>query len=209
MRLAMAVVGIAAWASFLLARRVVDRRRAVLVLLLLLIYPVFSFKGSRYGTDLPQVAMFVLVVLAFLIAFEARTIGWGIVLGLACAGAVLIKYWGLFVVGAVGLAAIAHPERARFFRSWTPYVAAIVFLPRWRRTWSGWCNRITRRSPTRRIISSREPTAPWCRPARRCGITLPCCCRLDLRLPGRSPARACGRRKIRRQSGWSALATSG
>jgi hypothetical protein len=126
--LAMTVVGVTAFACWLLALRVVDRRRAVMVALLLLIYPVFYLRGPRFNPDLLQVPLFVLVVLTFLVAFETRTIVWGIVLGLVCACAVLTKYWALLVVGAVGVAAIAHPDRGRFFRSWTPYAATIVFL---------------------------------------------------------------------------------
>jgi hypothetical protein len=126
--LAMSVVGVAAWASWLLALRVVDRRRAMLVLLLLLIYPIFNFRGSRVTPDLVQLPLFVLVVLVFLIAFKARSIASGVALGLVCACALLAKYWALLVVGAIGVAALAHPERAHFFRSWTPYVAALVFL---------------------------------------------------------------------------------
>jgi 4-amino-4-deoxy-L-arabinose transferase-like glycosyltransferase len=126
--LVLSVVGVAAFACWLVAIRVVDRRRAAIVVLLLLIYPIFNFRGARYGTDLPLVPMFMLVTLVFLIAFEARTIGWGVLLGLACAAAVLTKYWALLIVGAVGLAAIAHPARAHFFRAWTPYVAMLVFV---------------------------------------------------------------------------------
>jgi 4-amino-4-deoxy-L-arabinose transferase-like glycosyltransferase len=126
--LAMATVGTAAWASWLLALQVVDRRRAMLVVLLLLIYPALTFRGSRFTPDLVLVPMFVLVVLSFLVAYQRRTIAWGIVLGLICACAVLTKYWALLVVGAIGLAAIVHPDRRRFFSCWPPYVAAIVFL---------------------------------------------------------------------------------
>ena len=126
--LVLSLAGAAAWTCWLLAVRVVDRRRAAIVVLLLLIYPIFNFRGARYGTDLPLVPMFVLVVLVFVIAFEARTVAWGAALGLVCAAAVLTKYWALLVVGAVGLAALAHPERMRFFRSWSPYVAALVFV---------------------------------------------------------------------------------
>src|SRR5262245_20028478 len=99
----------------------------MLVVLLLLIYPVFTFRGSRFTPDLVLVPMFVLVVLSFVIAYQKRGIVWGIVLGLTCACAVLTKYWALLVVAAIGLAAIAHPDRRRFFSCPTPYVAALVF----------------------------------------------------------------------------------
>ena len=126
--LAMTVAGVTIWASWLLALRVVDRRRALLVVLLLLVYPVLGFRGSRYNPDLLQVPLFVLAVLVFVIAFQARTLTWGFLLGLVCAGAVLTKYWALLVVGGIGVAAIVHPARADFFRSPCPYAATIAFL---------------------------------------------------------------------------------
>src|SRR5262245_27934514 len=125
--LAMAVMGCAAVAYWFLALRVVDRRRAFLVVAALLIYPAFNFRGAKFNPDLLQVPLFIMVVLAFLVALEARTVLSGIALGLVCAGAVLAKYWALLVIGAIGVSALVDPPRARFFRSYPPYVAAVTF----------------------------------------------------------------------------------
>jgi 4-amino-4-deoxy-L-arabinose transferase-like glycosyltransferase len=126
--LAVTLLGCAALACWLLAIRVVDRRRAFVVTAALLIYPVFNFRGARFNPDLLQVPLFILVVLAFLVAFETRSLASALVLGLVCACAVLTKYWALLAVGAVGLSALLHPDRRAFFRSSTPYVAAAVFI---------------------------------------------------------------------------------
>ena len=126
--LAVTLLGCAALACWLLAIRVVDRRRAFVVTAALLIYPVFNFRGARFNPDLLQVPLFILVVLAFLVAFETRSLASALVLGLVCACAVLTKYWALLVVGAVGLSALLHPDRCAFFRSSTPYVTAAVFI---------------------------------------------------------------------------------
>lgn len=126
--LAMAVMGAAIWASWLLALHVVDRRRAMLVVLALMIYPIFSFKGYKYNPDTLLAPLFVIGVLVFVIAFETKKAIWGFGLGIICAGAVLTKYWGAFVISGVGLAAILHPNRAEFFRSPAPYAAAAAFI---------------------------------------------------------------------------------
>jgi len=126
--LAQAATAGAALACWVLALRVVDRRRAFVVLLALLIYPIFNFRSTKFNPDLLQVPLFVLVVLAFVVAFRRRDIVSGLILGFVCAMTVLAKYWALLVVGAIGLAALVHPDRIRFFRSATPYVAAIVFV---------------------------------------------------------------------------------
>jgi hypothetical protein len=126
--LALVVTAGAALACWVLALQVVDRRRAFVVLLTLLIYPIFNFRSTKFNPDLLQVPLFVLVVLAFVIGFKRRDIVSGLILGFVCAMPVLAKYWALLAVGAVGLAALVHPDRIRFFRSATSYVAAIVFI---------------------------------------------------------------------------------
>jgi hypothetical protein len=55
----------------------------------------------------------------------------GVWLGLAAALALMTKYWVLTMIGAVGLAALMHPERVNFLRSPAPWVAmaaAVVAL---------------------------------------------------------------------------------
>jgi 4-amino-4-deoxy-L-arabinose transferase-like glycosyltransferase len=126
--LAMALTGTAIWASWRLALQVVERRRAILVVLLLLIYPIFNIRGSSVTPDTLQTPLFVFAVLIFVVAFQHRGTLWSVLLGLVCASALLTKYWALLLVGAVGLAAIVDPNRRSFFRSRVPYVAAAVCL---------------------------------------------------------------------------------
>jgi 4-amino-4-deoxy-L-arabinose transferase-like glycosyltransferase len=121
--LAMAVLGVALLVCWQIALRVVDRRRAFLTVVMLALYPIFNFKGFKYNPDLLQLVTLPLVVLAYLDAFEKRTLRSGVWLGLACALALLTKYWALTVIGAVGIAALAHPDRILFLRSPAPWVA--------------------------------------------------------------------------------------
>jgi len=126
--LAMAVTGATFGLLWLLARRVVDRRRALLMACVVLVYPIINFKGYKYNADLALMPFIVLVVLVFTIAFERRTLAWGVALGLAGAAAVLTKYWGAWAIAAIGIAALLHPDRKAFFRSVVPYAAGAVFI---------------------------------------------------------------------------------
>jgi hypothetical protein len=51
----------------------------------------------------------------------------GLWLGLAAALALMTKYWVLTMIGAIGLAALIHPERLKFLRSPAPWVAIATF----------------------------------------------------------------------------------
>ena len=97
---------------WLIALRVVDHRRAFFVVVMVALYPIFNFKGFKYNPDLFQLVTLPLVVLAYLNAFEKRSVRAGLWLGLAGALALMTKYWVLTMIGAVGIAALLHPRAA-------------------------------------------------------------------------------------------------
>src|SRR3954471_12296419 len=131
--LAMTVLAAGMVISWFTALRVVDRRRAFFVVVMLALYPIFNFKGFKYNPDLLQLVTLPLVVLAYLNAFAKRDVKSGLWLGLAGALALMTKYWVLTMIGAIGLAALIHPERLRFLRSPAPWVAiatlVVLMLP--------------------------------------------------------------------------------
>lgn len=126
--LAMATVGIGMVICWLVALRVVDARRAFLVVVMVALYPIFNFKGFKYNADLLQLVTLPLLVLAYLNAFEKRTWQSGIWFGLAGALALMTKYWVLTMIGAIGLAALIHPDRLRFLLSPAPWVAIATMV---------------------------------------------------------------------------------
>lgn len=126
--LAMATVGVAMIACWAIALHVVDRRRAFFVLVMVALYPIFNFKGFKFNADLVQLITLPLLVLAYLHAFEKRTIRSGVLLGLAGALALLCKYWVVTMIGAIGLAALIHPQRMAFLRSPAPWMAIVTMV---------------------------------------------------------------------------------
>jgi 4-amino-4-deoxy-L-arabinose transferase-like glycosyltransferase len=126
--LAMATLGGGLVICWLIALRVVDRRRAFFVVVMLALYPIFNFKGFKYNPDLLQLVTLPLLVLAYLNAFEKRSVRSGLWLGLAGALALMTKYWVLTMIGAIGLAALMHPDRLNFLRSPAPWVTIAVLV---------------------------------------------------------------------------------
>lgn len=126
--LAMTTVSCALVVCWLIALRVVDRRRAFFVVVMLALYPIFNFKGFKYNADLVQLVPLPLLVLAYLHAFDKRSVRSGLWLGLAGALALMTKYWVLTMIGAIGLAALIHPDRWLFLRSPPPWVAIATFV---------------------------------------------------------------------------------
>jgi len=126
--LAMATLAVSLVVCWHIAMRVVDPLRAFATVLLLAIYPLFNFKGFKYNADLLQLVTLPLIVLAYLHAFERRSWRSGVWLGLAAVAGLMTKYWALTAIGAVGLAALIHPDRMRFLRSPAPWVALAVLV---------------------------------------------------------------------------------
>ncbi len=126
--LAMATLGVSLVVCWHIAVRVVDRRRAFLSVVMLAIYPIFNFKGFKYNADLLQLVTLPLIVLAFLNAFERRNVRSGVWLGLAALAGIMTKYWAVTIIGAVGIAALAHPDRLRFIASPAPWIALATLL---------------------------------------------------------------------------------
>jgi 4-amino-4-deoxy-L-arabinose transferase-like glycosyltransferase len=131
--LAMATLGCGLVICWLVALHVVDRRRAFFTVVMLALYPIFNFKGFKYNPDLLQLVTLPLLVLAYLNAFDKRSVRAGVWLGLAGALALMTKYWVLTMIGAIGLAALLHPARLLFLRSPAPWVAiatlAVAMIP--------------------------------------------------------------------------------
>jgi len=114
---------------YMLARRTLDGRRAALIVLALMLYPLFiGAKSDRYNNYQVLLALLPWLFWAFLNAYEKRTAAWGAVLGLIGGAAAITIYSAALGLGAVGLAAIVHPDRGRFFASSAPWVAVLVFL---------------------------------------------------------------------------------
>src|SRR4051812_44459485 len=126
--LAMTTLGCGLVISWLIALRVVDRRRAFFTVVVLALYPIFNFKGFKYNPDLLQLVTLPLLVLAYLDAFGKRTVRAGLWLGLTGALALMTKYWVLTMIGAIGLAALIHPARLLFLRSPAPWVAIATLV---------------------------------------------------------------------------------
>src|SRR4051794_26271345 len=126
--LAMTTVSVGLVICWFISLKVVDRRRAFFVVVMLALYPIFNFKGFKYNPDLLQLVTLPLLMLAYLNAFEKRSVVPGIWLGLAGALALLTKYWVLTMIGAIGLAALIHPDRVRFLTSPAPWVGIATMV---------------------------------------------------------------------------------
>ena len=124
--LAMAVAGLALWIAWRLAGDFLDAEKRVLVLALLMFVPFFNFHALKFNANTVLLPLWGATALCFLRSFERRSAVWAALAGLCAAGAMLGKYWSVFLLAGLGLAALLDSRRGAYFRSAAPWVTIAV-----------------------------------------------------------------------------------
>jgi 4-amino-4-deoxy-L-arabinose transferase-like glycosyltransferase len=121
--LAMANAALSLFVVDLIARRYLANDKRLLVLILLLLTPFYQFHAVRFGTNQVLLLTWPIAVYCFLRAVESRGVLWGVAAGAAAALAMLGKYFSIYLVAGLVLAALLHPDRLRYLRSASPWVS--------------------------------------------------------------------------------------
>ncbi|NVO13477.1 MAG: glycosyltransferase family 39 protein [Rhodoplanes sp.] len=119
----------AAFALFMvdcIAKRYLSGDKRVLVLLFLLLTPFYQFHGQRFASNQTLLSTWPLAVYCFLRAYESRRFGWSAAAGAACALAMLGKYYSIYLVVSLPIAALLHPARFAYLRSPSPWVSILA-----------------------------------------------------------------------------------
>lgn len=128
---AMAMASVALYFGWRIAVRYLPRDKLAVALALLMLVPFFNFHALKFNANTVMMPLWALATWAFLRAFETRRPGWAVLAGVAAAAVMLGKYWGVFLLAGLGIAALADPRRGRYFRSAAPWItiaAGIVAL---------------------------------------------------------------------------------
>ena len=124
--LAMANVGLTLWIVWRLMARFVDCEKRVVGLALLTLVPFFNFHALKFNVNTVLMPLWAVTTLWFLRSFETRRPLDAALAGLAAAASMYGKYWSVFLLIGLALAAFADPRRAAYFRSAAPWVTVAV-----------------------------------------------------------------------------------
>ena len=124
--LAMANVGLTLWIGWRLMARFVDGEKRVVGLALLTLVPFFNFHALKFNVNTVLMPLWAATTLWFLRSFETRRPLDAALAGLAAAASMYGKYWSVFLLIGLALAALADPRRAAYFRSAAPWVTVAV-----------------------------------------------------------------------------------
>src|SRR6185312_1860714 len=102
----MTVAAVALWLAWRLAADYVDADRRVLALAMLTLVPFFNFHALKFNANTILLPLWAGTALCFLRSSESRSLSWAAGAGLCAAAAMLGKYWSVFLIAGLGIAAL-------------------------------------------------------------------------------------------------------
>ena len=123
---AILLAAIALFAAWKVSGRFLSGEKRVAGLALLMLVPFFNFHALKYNANAVMIPLWALATWAFVASFESRKPLPAALAGVAAAAAMLGKYWSIFLLLGLGLAALAHPSRRAYFRSPAPWITIAV-----------------------------------------------------------------------------------
>ena len=112
--------------AFMLAGSWLDGEKRAAVPFLLAVIPFYNFIGLKWDQNSALIPLWALTLWAFMRSLDTRHPSWAVLTGLAGAAALLTKYWSVFLVGGIVLAALFDRRRTAYFRSSAPWLTALV-----------------------------------------------------------------------------------
>jgi 4-amino-4-deoxy-L-arabinose transferase-like glycosyltransferase len=123
---AMVLATAALWFGWRLMERYLDGPKRVIGLALLTFIPVFNFHALKFNNNAMSLPTWAATTWLFLRAFETRRSDYAALAGLAAGTAVLSKYWSVFLLAGLGLAALLDRRRLDYLRSPSPWITIAV-----------------------------------------------------------------------------------
>jgi 4-amino-4-deoxy-L-arabinose transferase-like glycosyltransferase len=124
--LAMTVVAVALWIAWRLSERFLDGEKRVVAMALLTLIPFYNFHALKFNPNTVLLPLWAVTTMWFIRSFETRGRLDAALAGLGAAACMQGKYWSIFLLAGLGLAALIDPQRGAYFRSAAPWITIAV-----------------------------------------------------------------------------------
>ena len=124
--LAMLMPAITLWIVWKLSADYLDIEKRLAGVLLLMLVPFFNFHALKYNVNTVLMPLWAATTWCFLRSYRTRDVAWAALAGACAAAAMLTKYWSVFLLDGLVMAALLDKRRAAYFRSWAPWVTVFV-----------------------------------------------------------------------------------
>ena len=126
--LAMLMPAIALWIVWRLSADYLDIEKRVIGLALLTFIPFFNFHALKFNVNTVLMPLWAVTTFWFLRSYKTRSALYAALAGLGAAGCMLGKYWSVFLLAGLAVAALIDQRRAVYFRSAAPWITIAVGL---------------------------------------------------------------------------------
>ena len=126
--LAMLMPTVALWIVWRLSADYLTIEKRVVGLALLMFVPFFSFHALKFNVNTVLMPTWAAATFWFLRSYRTRSVLYAALAGLGAAAAMLGKYWSIFLIAGLVLAALIDRRRTTYFRSAAPWITVAVGL---------------------------------------------------------------------------------
>ena len=126
--LAMLMPAITLWIVWRLSADYLDIEKRVFGLALLTLVPFFNFHALKFNVNTVLMPLWAATTFWFLRSYTTRSGVYGALAGVGAAAAMMGKYWSIFLVAGLVIAALVDKRRADYFRSTAPWLTVVAGL---------------------------------------------------------------------------------
>jgi 4-amino-4-deoxy-L-arabinose transferase-like glycosyltransferase len=126
--LAMTMPALALWFAWRLSADYLKPEKRVAGLALLMLVPFFNFHALKFNVNTVLLPVWAMTTFWFLRSVRTRSLPYAALAGFGAALCMLGKYWSVFLLAGLIVAALIDKRRAGYFRSPAPWITAAVGL---------------------------------------------------------------------------------
>ena len=126
--LAMLMPAVALWIVWRLSADYLDIEKRVFGIALLTLVPFFNFHALKFNVNTVLMPLWAATTLWFLRSYTTRSTLYAALAGAAAAACMLGKYWSIFLIAGLVVAALIDKRRGGYFRSAAPWITVAVGL---------------------------------------------------------------------------------
>ena len=131
--LAMATATLALWIAWKQFADYLDPTKCLVGVVLLTFIPFFNFHALKFNVNTVLMPLWAITTYWFLRSYRTHSSTYGALAGVGGALCMTTKYWSIFLLVGLGVAALSDSRRAAYFRSAAPWItiltAVAVFSP--------------------------------------------------------------------------------
>jgi 4-amino-4-deoxy-L-arabinose transferase-like glycosyltransferase len=121
-------VGVSLWIAWKIFGDLLDDTKRVVALAMLTLIPLLSFQALKFNANTAMIPFWAAATLFFLRSLTTCDPLYAVLTGLSAGCALLTKYWSIYLIAGLGLAALVSSDRRRYLTSAAPWITGAVGL---------------------------------------------------------------------------------